>query len=137
MMDAWVRLHRAGGAVLERVESRLKTAGFPPLSWYDVLLELRRAEGEGLRPVEIEKRILLAQYNVSRLIDRLTGAGYAQKRKAPADGRGVTVYLTPEGAALLEKMWPAYRGAVEAEFAAHLDPGDAETLWRILEKLLR
>jgi len=135
-IDAWARLQRASGAVLARVENRLKAEGFPPLAWYDVLLELRRAEGRALRPVDIEKRMLLAQYNVSRLIDRLVAAGYVDKRKSPEDGRGVVIGLLPEGEALLKTMWPKYRAAVEIEFAAHLDAGDAEALWRILGKVL-
>jgi hypothetical protein len=33
-------------------------------------------------------------------------------------------------------MWPVYREAVEIEFAAHLDDEEAETLWKLLGKLL-
>ncbi|WP_428672805.1 MarR family winged helix-turn-helix transcriptional regulator [Roseibium sp.] len=135
-IDAWARLQRASSAVLSRVETRLKAEGFPPLGWYDVLLELRKADGETMRPVDIEKRTLLAQYNVSRLIDRLMAAGYVEKLKAPEDGRGVVVRLTPDGADLLTSMWPAYRTAVEAEFGSHLEDGDAQALWTVLGKLL-
>ena len=109
VMNSWARLQRASAAVLARVESRLKAEGFPPLGWYDVLLELQRAGEDGLRPVDIEKRMLLAQYNVSRLIERLAAASYVEKRRAPDDGRGVMVLLRPEGAALLKEMWPVYR----------------------------
>ncbi|MCX2723802.1 MarR family winged helix-turn-helix transcriptional regulator [Roseibium salinum] len=136
MVDAWARLQRASGAVLSRVEARLKAEGFPPLGWYDVLLELRRAENRTLRPVDIEKRTLLAQYNVSRLIDRLAAAGYVEKLKAPDDRRGVVVRLLPEGESLLKSMWPVYRQAIETEFATRLDAEDAEALWKILTKLL-
>jgi len=135
-IDAWARLQRASGAVLARVEARLKAQGFPPLAWYDVLLELNRAEENTLRPVEIERRMLLAQYNVSRLIDRLVAAGYVEKRKSLEDGRGVVILLLPKGEALLKTMWPVYRDAVEAEFSAYLGEGDTETLWRVLGKLL-
>ncbi|MEE4010890.1 MarR family winged helix-turn-helix transcriptional regulator [Roseibium sp. FZY0029] len=136
-IDAWARLQRASGAVLARVETRLKADGFPPLGWYDVLLELSRAEDRTLRPVEIEKRMLLAQYNVSRLLDRLAAAGYIEKLKSPEDGRGVSVRVTSEGEALLKAMWPCYQAAVEAEFTNHLEPGDAETLWDVLGRLVR
>jgi len=136
VMESWARLQRSSGAVLSRVEVRLKAEGFPPLGWYDVLLELRRADGVGLRPVDIEKRMLLAQYNVSRLIERLVAASYVDKRRAPDDGRGVMIFLRPEGEALLERMWPVYREAVETEFAAHLDEEENETLWKLLGKLL-
>ncbi|CTQ52686.1 Multiple antibiotic resistance protein MarR [Roseibium album] len=135
-IEAWARLHRASNTILERVEVKLKAAGFPPLSWYDVLLELRKAEGHSLRPVEIEKRTLLAQYNVSRLIDRIVAAGYAEKRKSSEDGRGVRVCLCPEGEDLLVKMWPIYRQAVQTEFADHLSQGETETLSLILKNLL-
>lgn len=136
-IDAWARLQRASGAVLARVEARLKAAGFPPLGWYDVLLELSRAQDRTLRPVEIEKRMLLAQYNVSRLLDRLAVAGYIEKLKSPEDGRGVSVRLTQEGEVLLKAMWPCYRAAVDAEFTRLLEPGDTEALWDVLGKLVR
>lgn len=135
-MDAWARLHRASGSVLSRVEGRLKADGYPPLGWYDVLLELRREPGQALRPGQVEQRVLLAQYNVSRLIDRIVAAGYAEKRKAAEDGRGVVVQLTDKGAALLDDMWPAYRRAVQQAFADHLTDQDAKDLWRILGKVL-
>lgn len=135
VMKSWARLQRASAAVLARVENRLKAEGFPPLGWYDVLLELQRAGEDGLRPVDIEKRMLLAQYNVSRLIERLAAASYVEKRRAPDDGRGVMVLLRPEGAALLKEMWPVYREAVETEFAAHLNEEEVESLWKLLGKL--
>jgi len=135
-IDTWARLQRASSTVLARVEARLKAEDFPPLSWYDVLLELRRAEGQVLRPLDIEKRILLAQYNVSRLIDRLVAAGYVEKRKSADDGRGVVICLLPEGTALVENMWPCYRAAVEAEFSSYLAEGETEKLWAILGRLL-
>jgi hypothetical protein len=36
------------------VDKALKAARLPPLAWYDVLLELRRNDRIGLRPIEIE-----------------------------------------------------------------------------------
>ncbi|MHA1546375.1 MAG: MarR family transcriptional regulator, partial [Alphaproteobacteria bacterium] len=72
---AWTAMVRAQQTVLGAVEADLSKAGFPPLGWYDVLLELRRA-GQGMRPVELEKTLLIAQYNLSRLVARLEKAGY-------------------------------------------------------------
>src|SRR5512141_756644 len=40
---AWIRLMRVQSRVLDAVEQDLKKAGFPPLAWYDALLELARA----------------------------------------------------------------------------------------------
>src|SRR5262245_21222144 len=76
----WTRLIRAQQSTLSAVEADLKAAGFPPLGWYDVLLELSRTEGEGLRPFALEEKLLLAQYNLSRLLDRLEAAGHVERR---------------------------------------------------------
>ena len=46
----WMRLMRASRTTLAAIEAALKGAGLPPLSWYDALLELRRAGVGGLRP---------------------------------------------------------------------------------------
>lgn len=58
-VTAWARLIRAQQAMLERVEADLKTAGLPPLAWYDVLLELNRTDGGQLRQFEIGDKVLV------------------------------------------------------------------------------
>jgi len=132
---AWSRLVRAGQSVLAAVEADLKAAGHPPLGWYDVLLELRRAGG-ALRPLEIEGRLLIAQPKVSRLIDRLEKAELAERRVCEIDGRGQFVALTEQGEALLRAMWPDYRAAVERHVGARLAPDEAGALAALLSKLL-
>src|ERR1700751_3913382 len=73
---AWARLIKAQRTALGSVEGALKAAGLPPLAWYDALLELERAGAPGLRPFELERAMLLEQYNLSRLLDRMERAGY-------------------------------------------------------------
>jgi len=131
---AWSRLVRAGQTVLGAVEADLKAAGLPPLGWYDVLLELRRAGGE-LRPIEIESRLLIAQPNVSRLIDRLAKAGLAERRACETDARGLFVAVTAKGLSLLETMWPVYRAAIQRHVGERLSAGEAEVLAALLVKL--
>ena len=89
--DVWIRLMRVQGKVLGAVEQDLKKAGFPPLAWYDALLELSRAPSGELRPVELEKQMLLPQYSTSRLIDRLVEEGLAARRECKMDKRGLFV----------------------------------------------
>ena len=78
---AWIRLMRVQSRVLDAVEQDLKKAGFPPLAWYDALLELSRAPHGEMRPVELEKQMLIPQYSTSRLIDRLVDEGLAVRRE--------------------------------------------------------
>ena len=134
VIRAWARLVRAQQAVLAAVEADLKAAGFPPLAWYDVLLELSRAE-KGLRPFALEQELLLAQYNLSRLLDRLERAGYLERRACPEDGRGQIVAITPSGRALVKRMWPTYRAAIARHVGAKLSEDDASHLAALLGKL--
>src|ERR1044072_7923249 len=85
---AWIRLMRVQSRVLDAVEQDLKKAGFPPLAWYDALLELSRAPSGEMRPVELEKQMLIPQYSTSRLIDRLGGGGRAAGRGRKDAERG-------------------------------------------------
>lgn len=132
---AWARLVRVSQSLLEAVEADLKAAGMPALVWYDALLELRRSDPEGLRPFELQERMLLAQYNLSRLLDRIVKAGYAERRPCPEDGRGHVLHITGTGRELLQAMWPVYREAIARRFADRLGDSDAAELGRLLGKL--
>src|SRR5439155_15898491 len=85
---AWARLMRVQQGLLVAVEKDLKAAGFPPLAWYDALLELARAPRGELRPLELERHMLLPQYSTSRLVDRLAEAALVERKTCPVDGRG-------------------------------------------------
>jgi DNA-binding MarR family transcriptional regulator len=132
---AWARLIRVQRTVLDAVETELKAAGFPPLAWYDALLELSRSETGRLRPLELEKAMLLPQYSTSRLIDRLVKAGLAAREACPVDGRGQAVAITPAGRALRKTMWPAYGAAIERHVGSKLSNEAAAALHELLGKL--
>lgn len=135
VLTAWVRLVRASHSVVSAIEKDLKAAGFPPLEWYDVLLELERAP-DGERPFALEGRLLVAQYNLSRLVDRLERAGLVEKRRCPVDRRGYELMITESGRKLRGEMWPAYAAAIQQHLGAHLQGGEAEMLSAILERLI-
>lgn len=135
-VTAWARLVRAGQIVLEKIEAELKAAGLPPLAWYDVLLELGRAEAGRLRPLELERRTLLAQYNASRLIDRMEKAGLVERLPHPEDGRGQLVAITAEGRAQQKRVWKVYGPAIARHVGEKLRPAEAVELARLLAKLI-
>ena len=136
VIRVWARLMKAQRLALASVERKLKAAGLPPLVWYDVLLEVERAGHEGLRPFELERAMLLAQYNLSRLVDRIERAGFVERRACEDDGRGQLVAITERGKAIRRKMWPIYSRAVEATVGKHLSAKQAETLDVLLELLI-
>jgi DNA-binding MarR family transcriptional regulator len=137
VIRAWARLMRTQQLALSSIERALKEAGLPPLAWYDVLLEVERAGPSGIRPFELERAMLLAQYNLSRLLDRVESAGYIERCACPEDGRGQVVHITEAGKAVRRKMWPVYARAIEHAIGRHLNVRQAEalddTLGRIIE----
>ena len=122
---AWIRLMRVQSRVLDCVEQDLKKAGYPPLAWYDALLELSRAPSGEMRPVELEKQMLIPQYSTSRLIDRLVDEGLAARRECRSDKRGQFVEITENGRELQKKMWNAYSAAIEKHVGSKLSDTDA------------
>jgi DNA-binding MarR family transcriptional regulator len=135
VVNAWVRLVRAQRKALLGIEAEIKAAGFPPLAWYDILLELKRAGGT-VRPQEIEAKLLLAQHNVSRLIDRLAEAGLVERRPVPDDARGQTIAITAAGRDLQKRMWAVYGPAIHKHVGMPLgDDREADALWKLLGRL--
>ena len=129
---AWVRLTRAQQRAQGEIEAALKQAGLPPLAWYDVLLETERAGKDGLRPFELERAMLLAQYNLSRLVDRMAAAGLVERRPCEDDGRGHRVAVTDAGRAMRRRMWPVYSRAIEQAVGRHVTAREARTLGDLL-----
>jgi DNA-binding MarR family transcriptional regulator len=137
VVQAWVRLMRAQRLTLSSIEQALKSAGLPPLVWYDVLLELERAGDEGLRPFELEREMLLAQYNLSRLTDRIEKAGYVERRACEGDGRGQIIAVTAAGKNMRRRMWAIYGPAIQKAIGGRFSANQIEALNALLETLIR
>ncbi len=120
VVRAWARLAKAQRQALAGIEQALSAAKLPPLAWYD----------------ELEREMLLAQYNLSRLIDRLEKAGYVERRAYADDGRGQVVAITPAGKSMRRRMWSVYGPAIQAAIGAHLSPKQIDTLTALLGALI-
>jgi len=118
--------------VFDAIERDLKQAGLPPLTVYDVLLELDRAEAGRLRPFELASRTLFPQPNLSRLIDRLENDGLVSREAFNKDGRGQWVVITKQGRARRAAMWNVYGAALQKHLGAKLSDEDARKITGML-----
>lgn len=134
-VDAWIALMAASRTLLRRIEAALKAASFPPLSWYDALLEIERAGGDGVRPFELRARLLLPQYGTSRMLDRLEADGLVARDACAQDGRGQVVRITEAGLRMRRRMWPVYAGRLEALIGDRLGVDERARLVGLLAKL--
>ena len=126
------RALRVAKLLERRTEEVLRPFGLS-LWQFDVLATLRRTDCD-LSPGELLDATMLTSGAMTHRIDRLEAASLVERRPDPDDRRGVRVHLTGAGRRLVDR-------AVEARFEEAsriegvLDPGEAETLARLLAKL--
>jgi len=131
----WTSLVSVSRALQERIEDDLKAHGLPPLAWYDALFEIEKAGKHGIRPFELKERLLLPQYGISRLLDRLAERGLVTRDGVQDDGRGQVVRLTQKGRETRLAMWPVYAGVLVSAIGDRLSASEAAELARLLGRL--
>jgi len=134
-ITAWARLVRAQRSALESVEADLKSSGYPPLVWYDVLLELERSKTGKLRHGALNKELLLPKHNLSRLIDRMEKQELVSRITCDTDKRGAFVCITGKGRKLRADMWPTYEAAITRHFASRFSSDEVKKLAELLGRI--
>ena len=95
----WFRLVRLEARMQSAVGERLRQIGVS-IPQCDVLTTL--SEREGVSQQQLAERLYVTKGNISGLLDRLEGAGFVERRAA-ADRRQYSIYLTDGGRAMAEK----------------------------------
>ncbi len=132
---AWRTLLQAQAAVLRAIERDLERSGLIPLTWYDVLLELKGAPIGCYRMQELAERVVHSRSRVSRLVDELEVAGLVARAADPTDRRAIHVAITAKGRAALRKAAPHYLDAIERHFTTHLSEAERCGLVRSLGRV--
>jgi DNA-binding MarR family transcriptional regulator len=135
VLRVWLALFTARRRVLAAVAADLKAAGLPSLGICHVLIHLAKTANMRLRPVELEERLELPQYTLSRLIDRMAKSRLVRREACPEDGRSHFVAVTEEGLAAMQAIWPVYCAAVERHVGANLCDASAGSLASLLDRI--
>ncbi|RAH97812.1 MarR family transcriptional regulator [Acuticoccus sediminis] len=127
-------------ALQDRVTRRYNAALAPfglRYTEYAVLATLR-AHGRHIpmSPTELRETMLFTSGGLSNLLRRLAERGLIARTAAAHDGRGVTVSLTDQGAALADMTMPVQVEA-DQDLIAGLDEGERHMLESLLTKLIR
>ena len=112
-VDAWEALLHAHAAIVPRIAAAMEATTGLPLTWYDVLLQLYRSDGNKLRMQDLGAQVVLSRSRVSRIVDELANAGYVDKQRDPSDGRGTLAVLTTEGRRVFRKAAPIHLELIE------------------------
>jgi DNA-binding MarR family transcriptional regulator len=132
---AWTGLLRAHAALVRNIEDRLRAAHDLPLSWYEILSEVRSAPGGRMRMGQLAQRVMLTRAGLSGLVDRLERAHLIERRPCAGDARGTYAVVTPEGRALLERAHVTHRDAVRACYTSRFDATELELVGRVWERV--
>lgn len=95
------------------------------------VLRILRGEAAPLPSLEIAARMVTGVPDITRLIDRLEGAGLVARRRCEEDRRVVFVALTDTGVAAVAKLDEPVL-ALHRKLLGHLGRADLETLSRLL-----
>ena len=134
-LAAWRAFLNAHASVVAAIERELAAGGFVPLTWYDVLVALWEAPEHRLRLHELARAVVLSRSGLTRLVDRLEGAGLLRREPCADDRRGAYAVLTLDGEATLRRTWPVYARGIVAHFARHLSDDEARTLAEALGRV--
>ena len=125
---AWRTFLKAHAIIIDRIDRDLEAAKLPPLSTYDVLIELYEAPEGRLRMHELAERVVLSRSGLTRLVDRLEAEGLLRRDRSGRDRRGAYAVITEQGIAALRRTWPVYARGIAEYFAQWLTLEEAQLL---------
>lgn len=130
-LDVYIKLMRAAAAVETRVNQHLATHGLT-ISQFGVLETLYHLGS--LCQKDIAAKILKSTGNLTIVIDNLEKRGLVLRQRNTDDRRRVDVYLTPDGHALIEAIFPTHVAMVSADVGILTDAEQLE-FQRLCKKL--
>lgn len=126
----WARIARIYGRNMRLSEARMRAWDIS-VAQFDVLAQV--GAHEGITQLELAKRLLVTQGNITQLLDKLEQRGLI--RRCP-EGRIKRIVLTEEGRRLADEAVPDQEHFQAEQFAA-LSADEQRQLLTLLRKLQR
>lgn len=134
-LAAWRGFLRVHAALTRELDAELATAHALPLSSYEVLLYLNSAPGGEMRMSELADSVLLSRSGLTRLVDRLQGAGLLERRQCSDDARGSNAAITSAGRRAFRDARATHLAGVRERFLRHLSAEELQRLAALWERL--
>jgi DNA-binding MarR family transcriptional regulator len=113
----------------------VRTVAAVPLDRAAVMVLGQLDEAGPMRPGELAGRLAVEAPHVTRQVQRLLQAGYADRVPDPGDRRAQLIQLTPEGRAAAERIREAGTAGMQAALA-HWPPQELHQLATLLHRML-
>lgn len=104
-------------------------------SEFDVVIRLARSDGFRLRMTDLAAQTTLSNSGLTRVIDRLEGAGLVDRNQDGADRRVWWARLTDEGLEQVLDVLPDHLATVDEILTGVLDAQELQDLCRALRKI--
>lgn len=128
--DMWHALSRGYRLLHTALETSLKDAGLPSLDVFDALDILTQSETE-LTAKALESALLMPQYGVSRLLDRMEKDGLVSRVAKPGDQRSKILHVTASGTETHVRMKDVRGTALSAFLEPRVRPGQLMRITRL------
>lgn len=120
--------------IIERVERDMEQLGLG-MSSFEVMIRLARSPDHRLRMTELAAQSTLTNSGLTRVVDRLSRAGYVERVPCATDRRGWFAALTEQGLAKIGSILPAHLETVERSFTGILPADQLDQLLGSLRTL--
>jgi DNA-binding MarR family transcriptional regulator len=131
--NAFLSVVRTAGGLLRGVEVLLNGYGLTAAQ-YNVLRILRGAGNHGACGREIAGRLITAEPDIARLLDRMEKRGLISRRRDAKDRRFVTARITPSGLETLAALDAPVEELHHRQFG-RLSGAELKQVITVLEKL--
>jgi DNA-binding MarR family transcriptional regulator len=128
----WLRLLTCTNLIETEIRRRLREVFHVTLPRFDLMAQLDKNPG-GMTLGELSSRMMVSNGNVTGLVERLLAQGLLDRRPSPNDRRAQLVSLSSDGRRAFRAMARTHENWI-AEIFSELDPGDIDTMMRLLAK---
>jgi DNA-binding MarR family transcriptional regulator len=135
-LATWRAFLETHAVVVGALEVELDAERSLPLAWYDVLVSLSEAPDRRMRMQDLASRVLFSRSGLTRLVDRMVGAGLVRRERCDDDRRGTYAVLTASGARRLRDASGVHLRGVREHFDRHLTDADVRALRTALDRVL-
>lgn len=134
-ISAWHAFLRAHSQVIRALERKMEEDSHLPLNWFDILAWLSSAPDGQLRMQVLADSMYLSNSGLTRLLDRMTAAGFVERQNCPDDRRGWYAVITTKGRETFERAFPGHVRSVEEYFLSCFNKDELEILHSLLSRL--
>jgi DNA-binding MarR family transcriptional regulator len=108
------------------LDARLKSECGLPLTWFEIMYLLQREPRQRVHDVAATFAITVG--GVSKVIDKIEGAGFCRRVPNPEDRRSSLLELTSTGTACVDVALPVFEDELRLRFSSVLDDAGLEAV---------